>query len=518
MGDGESEDQGPDLEAGIDAAQLADGAMLRGHVGNKPVLLVRRGNDHYALSARCTHYGGPLEEGILVDNTVRCPWHHACFNLATGAALRAPALQDLECYTVERRGDRLHVGAPRKPAADTAPPPRAIAHPRSVLIVGGGAAGSAAADTLRREGFAGTITLLSADANLPCDRPNLSKNYLAGTAQEDWIPLHPPDFYREKNIEVHLDTRVTSLDPGSRSVTTANGSRFDADALLLATGAEPVRLDIPGADLPHVRYLRSQADATALVERARTARRAVIIGSSFIGLEVASSLIQRGLEVQVVGRETALMEKVLGAEVGAFLRQLHEGKGVTFHLGTTARAIDTGHVRLASGEALEADLVVIGIGVTPRLALAEGAALALDRGLRVNEFLQTSAPGVFAAGDIARWPDLLTGEAIRVEHWVVAERMGQVAARNMLGFREPFRAVPFFWTEQHDFALAYVGHGAGFDEAHIEGSLAARDCAITYRRQGRKLAVALVGRDRRGLLEELAFERLHQPENAYTMD
>ncbi|MBN8726339.1 MAG: FAD-dependent oxidoreductase [Xanthomonadales bacterium] len=518
MGEVEPEHQGPDLEAGIDIAELPDGAMLRGHVGDEPVMLVRRGDDWFALGAKCTHYGGPLDEGILVGDTVRCPWHHACFSLGTGAALKAPALQDLPCYTVERRGDRIHVGARREPARVGAPPPRAIVHPRSVLIVGGGAAGNAAAEMLRREGFAGAITLLSADADLPCDRPNLSKNYLAGTAEEDWIPLHPAGFYREKNIEVHLDTRVASLDPRSRSVATVEGTRFDADALLLATGAEPIRLEVPGADLPHVRCLRSQADATALVERIRNARRAVVIGASFIGLEVASSLRQRGLEVHVVGRETVLMEKVLGAEVGDYLRTIHEGKGVSFHLGTTASAIDTDHVTLANGETLAADLVVVGIGVKPRLALAEGAELALDRGVRVDEFLQTSAPGVFAAGDIARWPDPLTGEAIRVEHWVVAERMGQAAARNMLGFRQPFRDVPFFWTEQHDFALAYVGHAAGFDEVRIDGSLAQRDCTITYRKAGRKLAVAVVGRDHEGLVEELGFERLHQPENAYTLE
>jgi len=518
MNEGEQENDGPDLAAGVEFADLADGAMLRGHVGDEPVLLIRRGKDCFAVAARCTHYGGPLDEGLLDGNTLRCPWHHACFSVATGAALRAPALQDLACYEVERRGGRIHVGARRESASPAAPPPRRLGHPRSVLIVGGGAAGNAAAETLRREGFTGTLTMLSADADLPCDRPNLSKNYLAGTAEEDWIPLRPAGFYRDNGIDVRLGTHVASLDPGTRSVTTADGSRIAADAVLLATGAEPVRLDIPGADLAHVRYLRSQADATALVERAATARRAVVVGASFIGLEVASSLRQRGLEVHVVGRESSLMAKVLGAEVGACLRQVHEGKGVIFHLGTTPAEVMTDGVSLADGETIAADLVVVGIGVRPRLALAEAAGLALDRGIAVDAFLETSAPGIYAAGDIARWPDPLTGEAIRVEHWVVAERMGQAAARNILGFREPFRAVPFFWTEQHDFTLACVGHPAGFDEVSIDGSLAERDCAITYRRKGRKLAVAVVGRDRQGLLEERGFEHLRQCENAYTLE
>ena len=509
---------GPDLSLAIELSTIPDGTMLLGHVGDEPVLLARRGDDVFAIGAICTHYGAPLDQGLLVGDTVRCPWHHACFSLRTGEALRAPALNPISCWRVEAVRDVARqftpidapVGAvfvreklePWKPQ----PEPASAGALKSIIIIGGGAAGNAAAEALRGEGYGGRLTILSADHTLPCDRPNLSKGFLAGAASDASNILRSRDFYETHKIDLRLGATVAAIDTANRQVQLADGGREIYDALLLATGAEPVRLDIPGAALPHVHYLRTLDDARTLVSKALVTKRAVIIGASFIGLEVAASLRARNIDVNIVGTETTLMEKVLGAEVGDFLRALHEKHGVTFHLGTTAVSIGEDTVTLKNGESLPADLVVIGIGVRPVTALAEQAGLAIDRGVVVNEFLETSTPRVFAAGDIARWPDRLTGEHIRVEHWVVAERQGQVAAHNMLGRRGLFDHVPFFWTEQYDFSLAYVGHAEHLDQAEISGSLEARDCAISYRLDGRELARAIVGRDLEGLRAELGFE------------
>ena len=508
MNDTASAPSGPDLTIGVPLADIVEGVMLPGHVHGEHVLLVRRKGELFAVGAFCSHYGASLSDGLLVDGTVRCPWHHACFSLGTGEALRAPALDPISCWRVEQRDGKAYVrekleqGPARSPAA-------AATTPQSIVIVGGGAAGNAAAELLRREGYAGTITMLSADASVPCDRPNLSKGYLAGSVPQEFTVLRSPEFYEQQRIELKLNARVSAIDTGRRQVQLADGSRHDYGALLLATGAEPVRLDVPGSDLPHVHYLRTLADAHALVAKALVSQRAVVIGASFIGLEVAASLRARDVAVEVVAPDAVPMEKILGTDVGRFVRELHEQHGVTFHLGTTAVAIDQSGVTLQTGEYLPADVVVVGIGVRPVLSLAELAGLAIDRGISVDEYLETSVPGIFAAGDIARWPDPFTGEHIRVEHWVVAERQGQTAARNILGRRERFDAVPFFWTEQYDFSLAYVGHAERWDEAEMDGQLDAdtRNCRITYRRGGKRLAVAVVHRDLEGLLAELEFER-----------
>ena len=526
---------GPDLTQGVEFSTIPDGSMLLGHAQGEPVLLARRGDEVFAIGAICTHYGAPLEKGLLDGETVRCQWHHACFNLRTGEALRAPALDPVSHWRVER-GNREEVRdvarqftpaetpvgsvyvqeksggtvyvREKLPMVSRPSRPLTGGIPATIVIVGGGAGGNAAAEMLRRQGYSGRITMLSADESVPCDRPNLSKGFLSGAAPDDSNPLRSAQFYKDHAIDMYLRSRVTAIDTMAREVRLSDGSRHAFGALLLATGAEPVRLDIPGSTLEHVHYLRTLADGRALVASAMAAKRAVVIGASFIGLEVAASLRARNIDVHVVGTETVLMEKVLGKEVGEFLRKLHEDHGVTFHLGTTVSMIDEQGVTLKNGEHLQADLVVVGIGVQPLTSLAEGAGLAIDRGVVVNEYLESSIPGIFAVGDIARWPDRLTGERIRVEHWVVAERQGQTAAQNMLGRRERFDYVPFFWTEQYDFGLGYVGHAEHWDEAEIAGSLDSGDCSITYRGGGRKLAVAVVHRDLEGLRAEVEFERV----------
>ncbi|MGI9169215.1 MAG: FAD-dependent oxidoreductase, partial [Caulobacteraceae bacterium] len=336
--------EGPDLAKGVALADLADGAMLLGHAAGEAVLLARRGEAMFAIGAVCTHYGGPLNEGLLVGEAVRCPWHHACFSLRTGAPLRPPALDPVACFAVERVGETVFVR--EKVESRSAPKLAGPALPQSVVIVGGGAAGAAAAETLRREGFGGEITLLSVDEARPVDRPNLSKGFLSGAADAASNPLRPAAFYADHAIDLRLGVGVKRIDVPGRAVETEDGERHPFDALLLATGAAPIRLAIPGADLPHVHYLRSQADGEALVKAAKAAKKAVVIGASFIGLEVAASLRARDVAVDVVAPEAALMEKVLGKEVGTFIQGVHEKHGVTFHLETTAVSIDADRVTL----------------------------------------------------------------------------------------------------------------------------------------------------------------------------
>jgi apoptosis-inducing factor 3 len=500
-----SELKGPDLSLGIAAAELRDGEILVGHAEGEAVLLARSGDDVLAASATCTHYSGPLGEGLLVGDTIRCPWHHACFSLRTGQALRAPALNPIACWNVERRGDRLFVIGKAKERVAPAPAGKASSV-TSVVIVGGGAAAQAAAEILRREGFTGKVTMLSADASPPCDRPNLSKDYLAGNAPEEWIPLRPPEFFEEHAIELVLGARATKIDVAKKCVV-AGGKTYAYDALLLATGAEPVKLTIPGSSLPHVHYLRTLTDSRAIIARLATVKRAVVLGASFIGLEVAASLRARGIDVHVVAPEARPLERVLGPELGDFVRALHEAHGVVFHLGQTASAIDAETVVLANGDVLPADLVVAGIGVRPALALAEAAGLKMDRGVLVDAYLETSVPGIFAAGDIARWPDPHSEENIRVEHWVVAERQGQIAARNILaGGKEPCTLVPFFWSQHYDVGISYVGHAEKWDAIVVKGSVSGRDCRVEFRRGEKTLAVVTIGRDLESLRAEHAIE------------
>jgi apoptosis-inducing factor 3 len=500
---GPTELRGPDLgKDGTAAADLVDGAMLEGHASGKAVLLVRRGAEVFAVGAQCTHYGAPLADGALAGDVVRCPWHHAAFDLHSGEAIAAPALDPLTCWKVEQRNGRIFVaGRLEIPAR----PRLAVAAPRRVVVVGAGAAGAFAVETLRRDGYDGELALIGRDDSVPVDRPNLSKDYLAGTAPEEWIPLRSREFYAEHEIDLHLGVAAGAIDAEVNTVALTDGSSLAYDALLLATGADPVRLAIPGNDLEHVYTLRSLADSRAILARATSAERAVVLGASFIGLEVAASLRARGLEVDVVAPEEQPLARVLG-EVGAFVRALHEAKGVRFHLGRKPAAITPREVRLDDGARLACDLCVMGVGVRPASQLAEAAGIAVDGGILTDEYLETSVPGIFAAGDVARYP---TGRGTRqrVEHWVHAGRQGQVAAQNILGRRRPFTQVPFFWSAHFDVTICYVGHSEIWDAVQIAGSLERRDATIAYRTAGVIGAVATIGRDRVSLMAEEAMER-----------
>jgi apoptosis-inducing factor 3 len=506
---GNTELTGPDLASGITLDTLESGSKILGHAFGEAVLLARVGDEFFAIGASCSHYGGPLADGVITDGTVRCPWHHACFSLRTGEALRSPALSPVACYTVEQRDG--HIVVKKKVERDSLSPsyPGGVisaSAPKNVVIVGAGAAGSAAAEMLRRRGFDGSIAIVDEEPDSPYDRPNLSKDYLAGNAPEEWIPIRPSGFYEQHRITI-VRKRATKIDVAAKRVEIEKGDSLPYDALLLATGSDPIHLPLTGADLPHVHYLRSLADSRSIIAASGTAKRAVVVGSSFIGLETAASLRKRNIAVDVVAPETLPLERILGPELGTFIKALHEEHGVVFHLGRKPDRVERDAVVLDDGTRLPADFVVFGVGVRPRLTLAESAGLTLDRGVSVNEYLETSVTNVYAAGDIARWPDVHSGETIRVEHWVVAQRMGQVAARNILGARERFDQVPFFWSAHYDISINYVGHAEKWDRIATDGDASKHDFAARYERDGKLLALATIFRDDESLKTEIEMER-----------
>ncbi|HLY79579.1 MAG TPA: FAD-dependent oxidoreductase [Caulobacteraceae bacterium] len=484
---------GPDLTQGIALDEITDDGVVGGHVGEDTVVLARVGGELVAISGACSHYGGPLKDGLRVGAAVRCPLHHACFDLRTGAALAAPALAPLDRWKVEERGGKAFVT--EKLAPVDAPERDTSGDPKAIVVVGGGAAGFAAAQRLRDLGYDGKLTVLSADDTAPYDRPNLSKDYLAGEADPAWMPLKDAAFYAENRIELRLSTLVTKFDPDARQVSLADGSSLDYDALLLATGAEPNRPTTPGFDRANVFVLRSQHDSDAIIAALDRAKTAAVIGASFIGLEAAAALRTRGLAVHVVAPEALPLERVMGPQIGRFIQDLHEARGVQFHLQHTASGFDGKTLTLDDGETLAVDLVVLGVGVRPRLELAEVAGLKLDKGVVVDACFRTSAQGVFAAGDIARYADPVGDAPIRVEHWVAAERQGQIAAANMLGLETRIDEPAFFWSAHYDVSIRYVGHAEHWDRIAVEGDLAAQDATVRYFSGDKLLAAATVGRD-----------------------
>ena len=487
---GTNELKGPDLTRGVSANDVVEARPFLGHAHGEAVILVRSGGKLFATGASCTHYGGPLAEGLVVGTTVHCPWHHACFDLATGLAA-GPALTPIPCFDVIEEKGMVRVAQKR----DAAKPKAPRSAPANVVIVGGGAAGAACAENLRRFGYEGPIALIADEPPGPVDRPNLSKDYLAGNAPEEWIPLRDADFYREMNIDFSVDDGATSIDTVGSTLTRKSGKKLAYGALLLATGAEPRRLQIPGAGGETVHVLRTLADSRAIVARAREGARAVVIGSSFIGLEVAASLRARKVEVDVVSVDKVPLARVVGDAIGGFVRKLHEEHGVRFHLGPAPKAISDRGVELDEGTLLPADFVVLGVGVAPRTRLAEAAGLKVDKGIVVDDQFRASAEGVYAAGDVASFPDFRTGARMRIEHWQVAERQGRAVARTMLGIGEPFRDVPFFWSAHYDVTLNYVGHAEAWDRIVERGSLADRKYVAAFEHQGRILAVVTLGED-----------------------
>jgi apoptosis-inducing factor 3 len=494
---------GPDLRSGVEFGRLVENEPLLGHFDAEPVILVRQGEQVFATGAICTHYGGLLAEGLVVGGTIRCPLHHARFSLRNGEAEGAPALNPVSCFNVRRQDGMVMIDGSRTADFRVA----CKLNPSSVVIVGAGASGAACADMLRAKGYAGPVTLAGDEEPGPVDRPNLSKDFLAGTATEDWIPLRTREYYESIQVELVTGDPAVRISPADHQVFLRSGRTLSYGSLLLATGAEPRSLSIEGADLPHVCRLRTLADSKMIIAKAQKAGSCAVIGSGFIGLEVAASLRDRGLKVSVIGQDSVPLGKVLSEELGLFIQKLHEQHGVRFFLNATLQAIREDRVEIGDGQFVDAELVILGVGVSPRTSLAEAAGIKVDNGVVVSETLRTSAPDIFAAGDLARYPETVSGEPARIEHWVVAERQGQAVARSMLGIGGAFREAPFFWSQHYDVTISYVGHAPSWDSCEIRGDLEKHDACAIYRRNGRTIAVATIGRDRVGLSVEAALEQ-----------
>lgn len=475
-----------------------EGQMRQVTVGETDILLARIDGNFYAVGAHCSHYGAPLAKGILNGDRVICPWHNACFSVTTGNQLEPPGLDGLPQYKVRVEGDAIIVQIPES-AQRSMTQHQPEVDERTFVILGAGAAGSAAAETLRREGFQGRVVMVTRDRQLPYDRTMLSKTYLQGQADAEAAQLRSADFYQQTDIEVLTGRAITDVDPSTQTLTFADDSILNYDAMLLATGGQARRLKIPGADLDRVLTLRQFADAEQIRDAAQPARQIVIIGSSFIGMEAAASLAQDDCSVTVVSRSSVPFEKILGQAVGQMFQQVHEAHGIQFLLEAQVERFEgdtqVDAVVLASGERLPADLVIVGIGVEPVTNYLKGLELNGDRSIPVNQCLQ-AVDNLYAAGDIAQFPNPRTGEQTRIEHWRLAAQHGRIAARNMLGHNVAFEGVPFFWTGQFDLKLRYVGHAEDWDEVIVQGSLAEREFLAFYVKSDLVLAVAGCGRDR----------------------
>lgn len=443
--------------------QIKEGVPFGAQIGARAVFLTQSEGRIYAMDGKCSHYGGPLEKGRLMEHIVTCPWHAARFDVRSGEVKAPPALDDLARYETKVEAGEVYV---RKVPAEELSIPTGTDE-RTFLILGSGAGGLNAALSLRKIGFAGRVLLVTAESDLPYDRPDLSKGFMAGDTKRDELSLKPEGVYRRLGIEILREYRATGVDTIKKTVTFSNRRRLRYDKLLLATGGTPRVPEIKGTRLPGFFVLRSFRDALAITSSLSRAKTVAVLGGSFLGLEVASSLRTRGLDVHVIAPETVLMARVFGPRIGEFLKRRHQKNGVVFHLGRTAAEI---------------------------LGAKKVSGLLVNGAVLVNAGFQTRDPDIFAVGDIALLPDPVTGEARRVEHWVEAERQGQHAALGMTGIEEPYRETPFFWTNQAGVSIKYAGYTSSFDRVVYRGDLEEEKALAGYYREGALRAVASLGR------------------------
>ncbi|MEH2153072.1 FAD-dependent oxidoreductase [Nostoc sp.] len=481
---------------------LNDGEMRQVSVGEINILLSRIDGKFYAVSAHCTHDGAPLADGVLSGDHVVCPWHSACFDVTTGDQQEPPGLDSLARYEVRIAGENVIISVPEQ-TTGLQSPAMAQFNPsvdgRTFVILGAGAAGIHAAETLRVTGYQGRIVMITQEDQLPYERTKLSKDYFTGKISSKEMPLRSPDFFQEHAIEVLLNHQVKQVETINKAIAFTNGDSLTYDTLLVATGGKPRQLDIPGADLQNIFTFRSFADADRILTAIKQKGQAVVIGSSFIGMETAAGLSQHGLQVTVISPDSVPFKKILGEEIGKIFQQVHEENGVSFKFGRKAvEFAGNGKVEavvLDNGDRLQADIVIIGVGVQPATDFLQGVELhPKDGSVVVDEYL-CAGDGIYAAGDIARYPDWRTSESIRVEHWRVAAQQGRIAAHNMAGKAVKFRGIPFFWTMQFKFSLRYIGHAQSWDEMIVDGDLQKQQFVAFYIKNNQVLAVATSDQD-----------------------
>jgi NADPH-dependent 2,4-dienoyl-CoA reductase/sulfur reductase-like enzyme/nitrite reductase/ring-hydroxylating ferredoxin subunit len=472
---------------------VTEGVPIPVTVDGKKVMLLRMNGEIHACGGECSHYGAPLTDGVLSKGEITCPWHNARFDATNGRMTAAPALNDLPRYESKIEGGIVYIrpGASHRiqmPEGDD---------DRTFVIIGAGASGNAAAEMLRRAGFSGRIFMITAEKDTPYDRTMLSKDFLSGEAPAKWLPLRSEKFYGRLNIDILTNHRVVSLDPVKNEITFQNGESVVGDRILIATGGTPRKLNIKGSELDGVHYLRSLGDCRSIISELEQVDQVAVLGSSFIGLEVASAFRYRDIPVHIAAPGKIPLARVFGEDIGQRIAQVHREKGVQFHLGSRATEIrGDGRVReilLDDGTRIKADLLVIGAGVVPAIDFLAESGLVESDAVPVNDRFQTKQETVFASGDIAAYPDHFNGGVRRVEHWVEAERQGQHAARAMLGSTEAYSEVPFFWTRQFGTSIKYIGYAREPEKIVFRGNKDSEQFIAGYYEKGILRAASSIG-------------------------
>ncbi|XP_007906684.1 apoptosis-inducing factor 3 isoform X2 [Callorhinchus milii] len=488
--------------------ELQDGQMREVDVGYGKALLIKERGEYCAIGHKCPHYGAPLVKGVLNNGRVRCPWHGACFNVATGDIEDFPGLDSLPKFQVRIEKEKVMVRA-SKQALQSQKKVKRMARcallsdcnnsNTNVLIIGAGPAGLVCAETLRQEGFTDRIVMCTMETHLPYDRPKLSKSL---ECQVEQITLRSKEFFSLYDIEVQTEREMVSVDVKNKMVRFKDGLKMEYNKLLIATGSRPKPLQCRGADLENVYQLRTPEDANHIVKLASN-RNAVIVGASFIGMEVAAYLTDKAHSVSVIGIENIPFRKVLGEKVGRSIMKMFETNRVKFYMQNEVSELrgQDGKVKevvLKSGKVLRADVCVVGAGVVPATLFLKQSGINMDsKGfLPVNKLMQTNVPGVFAAGDVVTFPlAFRNNKKVNVGHWQMAHMHGRIAALNMLGGGIEIKTVPYFWTAMFGKSVRYAGHGEGFDDVIIQGDLDERKFVAFYTKSDEVIAVSSMNYD-----------------------